>query len=122
MLLCPAESTNRSRPAQSGLPGLCRIAFWKSVYAIGARLIAVPGWPLPTFWTASIASTRAVSTARLSRSVQSSLLTGGFLPAAYDERQAFSWDSATSVAGQTHAATLLAAGERSHTVSPRPEP
>ena len=31
-------------------------------------LIAVPGWPLPTFWTASIASTRAVSIARRSRS------------------------------------------------------
>ena len=33
----------------------------------------MPGWPLPTFCTASIASTRAVSTARWSRSVQSSL-------------------------------------------------
>ena len=31
-------------------------------------LIAVPGWPLPTFWTASIASTRAVSIARRSSS------------------------------------------------------
>ena len=31
-------------------------------------LIAVPGWPLPTFWTASMASTRAVSMARRSRS------------------------------------------------------
>src|SRR6201746_1779188 len=30
-------------------------------------LMAVPGWPLPTFWTASIASTRTVSTARRSR-------------------------------------------------------
>src|SRR3954451_15976703 len=75
MLLCPADSTNRSRPAQSGSAGLCRIAFWNSVYATGARLIAVPGWPLPTLWTASIASTLAVSTARLSSSVQSSLLT-----------------------------------------------
>src|SRR3954447_15750458 len=31
-------------------------------------LIAVPGWPLPTFWTASMASTRTVSMARRSRS------------------------------------------------------
>ena len=45
---------------------------WNSVYATGARLMAVPGWPLPTFWTASAASTRAVSTARESSSVQSS--------------------------------------------------
>src|SRR4029077_15171060 len=36
----------------------------------GARLIAVPGCPLPTFWTASMASTRTVSTARSSTSVQ----------------------------------------------------
>ena len=32
--------------------------------------MAVPGWPLPTFCTASAASTRTVSTARTSRSVQ----------------------------------------------------
>src|SRR3954447_26910678 len=31
-------------------------------------LIAVPGWPLPTFWTASIARTRRVSIARRSSS------------------------------------------------------
>ena len=42
--------------------GLCRITFWNSRYATGARLIAVPGWPL-TFCTASAASTRMVSTA-----------------------------------------------------------
>ena len=30
----------------------------------------MPGWPLPTFWTASMAKTRQVSTARRSRSVQ----------------------------------------------------
>jgi hypothetical protein len=35
-------------------------------------LIAVPGWPLPTFWTASIASTRAVSMPRRSSSVKPS--------------------------------------------------
>src|SRR5918911_1634998 len=35
-------------------------------------LIAVPGWPLPTFWTASIASTRTVSMARRSSSPKSS--------------------------------------------------
>src|SRR5690606_8000604 len=39
--------------------------------AAGARLIAVPGWPLPTFCTASAARTRAVSTARWSNSVHS---------------------------------------------------
>ncbi len=48
------------------------MTFWKSRYAAGARLIAVPGWPLPTFCTASIASTRTVSTALSSSSVQSS--------------------------------------------------
>jgi len=32
--------------------------------------MAVPGWPLPTFSTASAASTRAVSTARQSIAVQ----------------------------------------------------
>src|SRR6476469_8852527 len=35
-------------------------------------LMAVPGWPLPTLWTASIASTRAVSIARRSSSVKPS--------------------------------------------------
>src|SRR3954468_23892494 len=34
--------------------------------------MAVPGWPLPTFWTASIARTRTVSTALSSSSFQSS--------------------------------------------------
>lgn len=72
-LECPADSTNRSRPAQCGSAGLCRITFWNSRYAAGARLIAVPGWPLPTFSTASIASTLTVSTARWSSSVHSSL-------------------------------------------------
>ena len=43
---------------------------WNNRYAAGARLIAVPGWPLPTFCTASAASTRMVSTARASSSVQ----------------------------------------------------
>src|SRR5699024_10161502 len=37
---------------------------------MGARLIAVPGWPFPFLWTASAARRRAVSTARLSSSVQ----------------------------------------------------
>src|SRR4029453_11844556 len=45
---------------------------WNSRYAAGARLIAVPGWPLPAFSTASIASTRTVSTARRSTSDQES--------------------------------------------------
>src|SRR6478672_3155473 len=72
MELWPQDSTKRSRPGQSGSAGLCRITFWNSRYAAGARLIAVPGWPLPTFWTASIASTRTVSTARSSISDQSS--------------------------------------------------
>ena len=41
----------------------------------------MPGWPLPTFCTASMASTRTVSTARSSSSVQSSLayVVGGVL-------------------------------------------
>src|SRR5690348_18449865 len=66
----PADRTKRSRPSQCGSLGSCRITFWYSRYAAGARLIAVPGWPLPTFCTASAARTRAVSTARTSRSVQ----------------------------------------------------
>jgi len=45
---------------------------WNSVYATGARLIAVPGWPLPVFCTASIASVRIMSTMRVSSSVQPS--------------------------------------------------
>ena len=68
----PQESTKRSRPGQSASLGSCRITRWNSEYASGARLIAVPGWPLPTFCTASAASTRMVSTARRSRSLQSS--------------------------------------------------
>jgi hypothetical protein len=68
----PQDSTNRSRPSQCVSLGSWRITRWKRVYAAGARLIAVPGWPLPTFCTASAASTRAVSTARVSNSVQSS--------------------------------------------------
>ena len=67
--------TGRGRPSR-GSAGSCRITFWKSRYAAGARLIAVPGWPLPTFCTASMASTRPVSTARWSRSVQSSAGSG----------------------------------------------
>ncbi len=39
--------------------------------------MAVPGWPLPTFCTASIARTRTVSTARTSRSVQPAFLATG---------------------------------------------
>jgi hypothetical protein len=39
-------------------------------YAAGARLMAVPGWPLADFCTASIARTRVVSTVRRSRSDQ----------------------------------------------------
>ncbi|MFC0682415.1 hypothetical protein ACFFGH_31685 [Lysobacter korlensis] len=42
------------------------MTFWKSRYAAGARLIAVPGCPFPTFSTASAASILAVSTALLS--------------------------------------------------------
>src|SRR5947208_3043271 len=68
----PADSTNRSRPVQDGSVGSCRNTRWNSVYASGARLIAVPGWPLPTRCMASAASTRMVSTARVSTSVQSS--------------------------------------------------
>src|SRR3954454_5280626 len=71
-LECPIDSTNRSRPTQFGSVGSWRSHFWKSRYAVGAMLIAVPGWPLPTFCTASIARTRAVSMARRSSSVKPS--------------------------------------------------
>src|SRR3954452_14251015 len=68
----PQDSTNRSRPGQWVSLGLCRITFWNSRYATGARLIAVPGCPLPVFCTASAARARMVSTALVSRSVQPS--------------------------------------------------
>ena len=42
----------------------------------------MPGWPLPTFCTASMASTRTVSTARSSVSVQSSFATCFLSPSA----------------------------------------
>ena len=70
--VCPGDRTNRSRPSQSGFAGSWRISFWNNKYAAGARLIAVPGWPFPTFSTASAASTRTVSTARWSKSVHDS--------------------------------------------------
>ena len=76
-LECPQDSTKRSRPSQCTSLGSWRIWRWNNVYASGARLIAVPGWPLPTFCTASAASTRTVSTATESRSVQSSGDSGG---------------------------------------------
>src|SRR5690349_5574241 len=71
MLEWPQESTKRSRAIHSVSEGSWRMTFWKSRYAAGARLMAVPGWPLPTFWTASIARPRAVSTARRSMSSHS---------------------------------------------------
>src|SRR5580765_4045351 len=76
-LECPQDRTNRSRPSQWESDGSCRMTFWKSRYAAGARLMAVPGGPLPTFWTASAARTRAVSTARTSRSVHLALRATG---------------------------------------------
>src|SRR6478672_9371664 len=39
--------------------------------------MAVPGWPLPTFCTASAASSRVVSTARTSRSLHPAFLATG---------------------------------------------
>ena len=59
--------TGRGRPS-SGRSGRAAATRWNSRYAAGARLIAVPGCPLPTFWTASMASTRTVSMARRSSS------------------------------------------------------
>src|SRR5436190_9847519 len=70
----PQDSTNRSRPGQAGSVGSCRMTRWNNRYAAGARLMAVPGWPLPAFSTASIARTRIVSTARRSSSDQSRVL------------------------------------------------
>ena len=59
----PTERMKRSRPIQVLSLGSRCITFWNRRYAAGARLIAVPGWPLPTFWTASAARTRTVLTA-----------------------------------------------------------
>src|SRR3954470_4920825 len=67
----PQDSTKRSRPTHWGSAGSKRRWRWNNRYAAGARDIAVPGWPLPTFWTASMAKARTVSTARLSKSVHS---------------------------------------------------
>ena len=39
----PGDRMKRSRPIQSASRGSWRISFWKSRYAAGARLIAVPG-------------------------------------------------------------------------------
>ena len=63
--------TGRGR-ASAGRPGRAASPSGTAGTPTGARLIAVPGWPLPTFCTASMARTRTVSTARWSRSVQSS--------------------------------------------------
>src|SRR5687767_12671781 len=52
------------------------MTFWNRVCATGARLMAVPGWPLPAFSTASAASSRAVSTAFWSSTVHSNCATG----------------------------------------------
>src|SRR5688572_29854365 len=73
----PADSTKRSRPSHVGSPGWCRMTFWNSRYAAGARLIAVPGCPLPTFCTASAVSSLVVSTARRSRSSHPALRATG---------------------------------------------
>lgn len=69
--VCPGESTKRSRPTQVGSVGSWRRKRWKMRYAAGASDMAVPGCPFPTFCTASIARTRAVSTARWSDSLHS---------------------------------------------------
>src|SRR5947209_4705959 len=76
MLEWPIDRTKRSRPVHCGSFGSCFIHFWNSRYAVGAMLIAVPGWPLPTFCTASIARTRTVSTAVRSRSPKPSARVG----------------------------------------------
>src|SRR5918995_2486372 len=74
---CPQERTKRSRPSQVGSAGSWLMTFWKRRYASGARLMAVPGCPLPTFCTASAARTRTVSTARTSRSVHPAFFASG---------------------------------------------
>ena len=93
-------------PATGRRPGRARMTFWNSRYASGARLIAVPGWPLPTFCTASAASSRTVSTARTCRypAAQPAWATGRasdgsrscqarcHMPAAVDPK-AFGWPS-----------------------------
>src|SRR5258707_1710816 len=81
-LECPKESTNRSRPGHFGSTGSCRSTRWYRRYAAGARLIAVPGCPEPTFWTASMARTRTRSTARLSEADQSRELVLTVIPSA----------------------------------------
>ena len=57
--------------ASAGRPGCAASPSGTAGRPPGARLIAVPGCPLPTFCTASIASTRMVSTALSSSSVHS---------------------------------------------------
>ena len=59
--------------AEQGVPDLWLViaTVVGGTLSAGARLMAVPGWPLPTFCTASAARMRAVSTARWSSSVLS---------------------------------------------------
>src|SRR5580704_3144272 len=83
-LECPHDSTNRSRPGHNGSAGSCRMTFWYSRYAAGARLIAVPGWPDPARSTASMARTRMRSTVRASASDQSSAARASPLTTASD--------------------------------------
>ena len=73
----PQERTKRSRPSHVGSAGSWLMTFWKSRYAAGASDMAVPGCPLPAFWTASAARSRTVSTARTSRSLQPALFATG---------------------------------------------
>src|SRR2546423_13398990 len=115
----PQDSTTRSRPGQFGSVGSGRMARWKGRYAAGARLIAVPGWPLPAFSTASIARTRIVSTARRSRSDQSSVsVTAVVLPTVYvavasdPTYRPHAWRVISPPAGRVGGADRVAAGRR----------
>ena len=64
----PAESTNQSRSNHSGSTGTEPQEPGPQHIGGRANAMAVPGWPLPAFWMASMARTRAVSTASRSRS------------------------------------------------------
>src|SRR4051812_33047495 len=63
MLAWPAESTKRSRSAQSGRVGEGRRYRVQRTYAMAAAPMGAPGWPLLACWTPSMDRVRMVSTA-----------------------------------------------------------
>src|SRR5258708_39399442 len=107
---CPQEGRTGPRPGHFGSTGSCRSTRWYRRYAAGARLIAVPGCPEPTFCTASIARTRTRSTARLSVADQSRALVLTVIPSAVVKKPEQPPKAAGTANPRKAAAHLLATG------------